>query len=106
MPCSPLETARLRVAHGDPRPSTKGEGSMATVADDRTQAAEPTAADMRKVIGASALGTIFEWYDFFIYGTLAAAGIIQNTFLPAGDETLRNLLVWAGFAVGFAFRPL
>lgn len=59
-----------------------------------------------KVIGASALGTIFEWYDFFIYGTLAASGIIGKTFFPAGSETLRTLLAWAGFAVGFGFRPL
>src|SRR6185369_15626522 len=78
---------------------------MATIADDASHAA-PSAADMRLVIGASALGTIFEWYDFFIYGTLAAAKIIQHTFLPPGNATLQDLLTWAGFAVGFAFRPL
>ena len=58
------------------------------------------------VIGASSLGTIFEWYDFFIYGTLATAGIIGRTFFPTGSETLQTLLAWAGFAVGFGFRPL
>jgi len=58
------------------------------------------------VIGASALGTVFEWYDFFIYGTLATAGIIGRTFFPTGSETLQTLLAWAGFAVGFGFRPL
>lgn len=58
------------------------------------------------VIGASSLGTMFEWYDFFIYGTLAASGIIGRTFFPAGSETLQTLLAWAGFAVGFGFRPL
>jgi MFS family permease len=58
------------------------------------------------VIGASSVGTMFEWYDFFIYGTLAASGIIGRTFFPAGDETLQTLLAWAGFAVGFVFRPL
>ena len=58
------------------------------------------------VIGASSLGTIFEWYDFFIYGTLAASGIIGRTFFPAGSETLQTLLAWAGFAIGFGFRPL
>jgi len=58
------------------------------------------------VIAASSLGTIFEWYDFFIYGTLAASGIIGRTFFPAGSETLQTLLAWAGFAVGFGFRPL
>ncbi|HEU4960431.1 MAG TPA: MFS transporter [Sphingomonas sp.] len=61
---------------------------------------------MRLVIGASAVGTIFEWYDFFIYGTLAASGIIGRTFFPTGNETVQTLLAWAGFAVGFGFRPL
>ncbi|MBO9624453.1 MAG: MFS transporter [Sphingomonas sp.] len=61
---------------------------------------------MRLVIAASSLGTVFEWYDFFIYGTLAASGIIGHTFFPAGNEVLQTLLAWAGFAVGFGFRPL
>ena len=65
---------------------------------------EPSASDMRLVIAASSAGTIFEWYDFFIYGTLAT--VIGKAFFPAGNETLQVLLVWAGFAVGFGFRPL
>lgn len=65
---------------------------------------EIASSDMRLVIAASAAGTIFEWYDFFIYGTLA--GIIGKTFFPAGNPALQTLLVWAGFAVGFGFRPL
>lgn len=65
---------------------------------------EPSASDIRLVIAASSAGTVFEWYDFFIYGTLAVA--IGKTFFPADNETLRMLLVWAGFAVGFGFRPL
>jgi MFS family permease len=69
-------------------------------------AAEPSAADIKLVISASALGTVFEWYDFFIYGTLAASGIIGRTFFPAGNEVVQTLLAWAGFAVGFGFRPL
>ena len=56
------------------------------------------------VIVASSLGTVFEWYDFFIYGTLAA--IIGRLFFPAGNETLQFLLALASFAVGFGFRPL
>jgi len=70
------------------------------------EAEEPSARDMRLVIGASSLGTVFEWYDFFIYGTLAASGIIGRTFFPTGNEVLQTLLAWAGFAVGFGFRPL
>ena len=65
---------------------------------------EPTDKEIRLVIAASSAGTIFEWYDFFIYGTLA--GLIGAAFFPAGNETLQILLVWAGFAVGFGFRPL
>lgn len=65
---------------------------------------EPSASDIRMVIMASSAGTVFEWYDFFIYGTLAA--IIGKTFFPSGNATLETLLVWAGFAVGFGFRPL
>ncbi len=65
---------------------------------------EPSAKEIRLVIAASSVGTIFEWYDFFIYGTLAA--LIGAAFFPSDNETLELLLVWAGFAVGFGFRPL
>jgi len=65
---------------------------------------QPSASDIRLVIAASSAGTIFEWYDFFIYGTLAA--LIGKAFFPADNATLQVLLVWAGFAVGFGFRPL
>ena len=65
---------------------------------------EPSEKEIRLVIAASSAGTIFEWYDFFIYGTLA--GLIGAAFFPSGNETLQILLVWAGFAVGFGFRPL
>lgn len=65
---------------------------------------EPTDKEIRLVIAASSAGTIFEWYDFFIYGTLAS--LIGAAFFPSDNETLQILLVWAGFAVGFGFRPL
>lgn len=77
---------------------------MASVAAEQT--ADLGNADVRLVITASSLGTVFEWYDFFIYGTLAASGIIGRTFFPAGSEIIQTLLAWAGFAVGFGFRPL
>jgi MFS family permease len=66
--------------------------------------AQPSASDIRLVIAASSAGTVFEWYDFFIYGTLAA--FIGRAFFPGDNPTLQILLVWAGFAVGFGFRPL
>jgi hypothetical protein len=65
---------------------------------------EPTASDIRLVIAASSAGTIFEWYDFFIYGALGV--ILSKTFFPTGNATLEMLLFWLVFAVGFGFRPL
>ena len=79
---------------------------MASTAASPGAQTEGATANIPLVIAASSLGTVFEWYDFFIYGTLAASGIIGSTFFPAGNETLQTLLAWAGFAVGFGFRPL
>ena len=64
----------------------------------------PSRKEMRLVIGASSAGTVFEWYDFFVYGTLAP--MIAAAFFPSGNATLSLLLTWAGFAIGFGFRPL
>ena len=75
-------------------------------ADGFVAAGKPTSSDIRLVITASSLGTVFEWYDFFLWGTLTASGILQRSFFPPGNETLATLLAWATFAVGFAFRPL
>jgi len=61
-------------------------------------------ADIRLVIAASSAGTVFEWYDFFIYGTLGS--ILSKAFFPTGNATLEMLLFWLVFAVGFGFRPL
>ncbi|NCP11320.1 MAG: MHS family MFS transporter [Sphingomonadales bacterium] len=80
----------------------RGQGTIAV--SEAGTPVEPSLRDIRMVIAASSAGTIFEWYDFFIYGTLA--GLIGAAFFPSGNETLQILLVWAGFAVGFGFRPL
>jgi MFS family permease len=58
----------------------------------------------RLVILASSLGTVFEWYDFFVYGTLAA--VIAKLFFPAASETAGFLLVLATFGAGFGVRPV
>lgn len=58
----------------------------------------------RLVIAASSLGTVFEWYDFFVYGTLAA--LIGKLFFPAENETAAFLLALATFGAGFGVRPL
>jgi MFS family permease len=55
------------------------------------------------VIGASSAGTLIEWYDFYIFGSLAT--IISNQFFPQGDEVVNLLLTLATFATGFVVRP-
>ncbi len=55
------------------------------------------------VVFASSLGTVFEWYDFYIYGTLAA--FFGRHFFPPGNETAAFLSSLALFGVGFSVRP-
>ena len=62
------------------------------------------ASRMRLVLSASAAGTIFEWYDFFIFGSLAA--IIAKHFFAAAGETQGFIFALLTFAAGFAVRPL
>jgi MFS family permease len=57
-----------------------------------------------KVIVASSAGTMIEWYDFYIFGSLAT--ILATQFYPAGNPTVNFLKTLATFAVGFAVRPL
>ena len=59
---------------------------------------------MRTVVAASSAGTAFEWYDFFIFGSLAQ--IIAKNFFSALDETAGLLAALALFGAGFFFRPL
>jgi MFS family permease len=70
------------MAGGSPRPMTKEE---------------------KKVILASSLGTIFEWYDFYLYGALAA--LIGAQFFSAFPEAQRNIFALLAFAAGFLVRP-
>jgi MFS family permease len=58
----------------------------------------------RLVIFASTLGTVFEWYDFFVYGTLAT--VIAKLFFPAASPTAGLLLTLATFGAGFGVRPI
>jgi len=57
----------------------------------------------RKVIIASSAGTVFEWYDFYLAGSLAAN--IAAAFVPGTNDTAKFIFVLFGFAVGFAVRP-
>jgi len=58
----------------------------------------------RLVIAASSLGTVFEWYDFYLYGLLAT--ILSAQFFSGVNETTGFILALAAFAAGFAVRPL
>jgi MFS family permease len=84
--------------------ATRASGTQATNEAGALAEREPTKSEIRLVVGASSAGTIFEWYDFFIYGTLAY--ILKDAFYDVDDPTLGLLLVWSTFAVGFAFRPI
>ncbi|WP_027535103.1 MFS transporter [Bradyrhizobium sp. WSM3983] len=59
--------------------------------------------DTKRIIFAAALGTVFEWYDFFIYGSLAA--FFSTLFFPKGNETAALLAALATFGAGFVLRP-
>jgi MFS family permease len=58
----------------------------------------------RRVILAASLGTLFEWYDFFLYGSLAV--FFGGLFFPKGNETAQLLASLATFGAGFGVRPL
>ena len=65
--------------------------------------AVPMSAEERKVIFASSLGTVFEWYDFFLYGSLAA--IIAKQFFSGLDAGSAFIFALLAFAAGFIVRP-
>jgi MFS family permease len=62
------------------------------------------APSMRTVVAASAAGTAFEWYDFFVFGSLTQ--VISKTFFSGLPETTGYIAALALFGAGFAFRPL
>src|SRR5262245_7415417 len=59
---------------------------------------------LRRVIVASAVGTLFEWYDFYLYGSLAV--FFGKKFFPEGNDTAQLLASLATFGAGFGVRPL
>ncbi len=63
----------------------------------------PMSREEKKVILASSLGTVFEWYDFYLYGSLAA--IIGAQFFSQYPEATRNVFALLAFAAGFLVRP-
>ncbi|GJD69228.1 MFS transporter [Methylobacterium gnaphalii] len=77
--------------------------AVAAAASQAGGAARPMTASEKKVILASSLGTVFEWYDFYLYGSLAA--IIGAQFFSAYPESTRNIFALLAFAAGFLVRP-
>lgn len=75
----------------------------ATAVARSADAVRPMTAGEKKVIMASSLGTVFEWYDFYLYGSLAA--IIGAQFFSAYPEATRNIFALLAFAAGFLVRP-
>jgi MFS family permease len=73
------------------------------VASSMEARSRPMTSEERKVILASSLGTVFEWYDFYLYGSLAV--IIGAQFFSAFDVTTRNVFALLAFAAGFLVRP-
>ncbi len=66
-------------------------------------APRPMSAEEKKVIFASSLGTVFEWYDFYLYGSLAA--VIAKQFFGGLDPTSAYIFALLAFAAGFLVRP-
>ncbi|MGK9053502.1 MFS transporter [Neorhizobium sp. CSC1952] len=76
---------------------------MANVAAAPEAKAGPMTREEKKVIFASSLGTVFEWYDFYLYGSLAT--YIGATFFTQYPEATRNIFTLLAFAAGFLVRP-
>ena len=76
---------------------------MANVAGAASEKARPMTGEEKKVIFASSLGTVFEWYDFYLYGSLAI--YIGANFFSQYPETTRNIFALLAFAAGFLVRP-
>ena len=68
-----------------------------------TVAPRPMSPEEKKVIFASSLGTVFEWYDFYLYGSLAA--VIAKQFFGGLDPTSAYIFALLAFAAGFIVRP-
>ena len=68
-----------------------------------TAGSVPIRGDEKMVIFASSLGTVFEWYDFYLFGVMSA--IIAANFFSALDPATRDIFTLLAFAAGFAVRP-
>ena len=71
--------------------------------DEAAVAEKQDGSNVKRVIFASSVGTLFEWYDFYLYGSLAT--FFGGLFFPKGHETAAFLASLATFGAGFAVRP-
>jgi hypothetical protein len=94
-----MQHGRARTQQTAPDTATIGESNMANAA---TQTGVITQGHKR-VIFASSLGTVFEWYDFYLYGSLAA--IIGKQFFSGFNETTQFIFALLAFAAGPATTP-
>ena len=73
------------------------------IATEQVAAKQPLTKEERLVIVASSVGTVFEWYDFYLYATLAP--FFAALFFPKGNDTAALLSAFAAYAAGFLVRP-
>ena len=73
--------------------------------DDVSDELSPPRPRVGRVVLASFVGTMIEWYDFFLYGT-AAALVFDRLFFPSDDEFVSRMAAFGSFALGFFMRPL
>ena len=74
-----------------------------SIAQTASVAKAPTGREERKIIFASSLGTVFEWYDFFLYGALAT--VLSKQFFAGVNDTTAFIFALMAFAAGFLVRP-
>ncbi|MFV0281172.1 MAG: MFS transporter [Rhodoblastus sp.] len=78
---------------------------MANIQAAKAAMRPPTVSEATRLLTAAAIGTIVEWYDFFVFATCAVL-VFNKTFFPASDPYTGILLGLATYAVGFAARPI
>jgi MFS family permease len=76
---------------------------MALLVTEKVEAKEEITQEQKLVIIASSVGTVFEWYDFYLYATLAP--FFAALFFPKGNDTAALLSSFAAYAAGFLVRP-
>ena len=74
-----------------------------SIAQQAVTAKAPTSREEKKIIFASSLGTVFEWYDFFLYGALAT--VLSKQFFAGVNDTTAFIFALMAFAAGFLVRP-